>query len=283
MGYQPRAKTPRRTVHVYRKTLREAKSRKHSAKRLQEPEEKAVVSERQISELTFRRLHTLGSQRFGSFPFSEHFDRWFINVTAVLAEFESHPSIGVDDQFVAECTHALDTAKRQLEARRQKEILQEQEVRDLANYKNLLKQIDDRYVAQSRELRVQRRLDTKPLYSEISRLKQELDVVIRMKTGLFRGVSRKAREKKEAAVSSELNGKQTELEMAILTNSARQKQLREAYEQEREPVEEQIKRFRKTMRSLETDGSLEERWFACEALVDAVNGFLQRKAANQQT
>jgi hypothetical protein len=28
---------------------------------------------------------------------------------------------------------------------------------------------------------------------------------------------------------------------------------------------------------METDGSLEERWFACEALADAVNALMQRK------
>jgi hypothetical protein len=36
--------------------------------------------------------------------------------------------------------------------------------------------------------------------------------------------------------------------------------------------------FQKTIDAMETDGSLEERWFACEALADAVNTFLQRKA-----
>jgi hypothetical protein len=30
---------------------------------------------------------------------------------------------------------------------------------------------------------------------------------------------------------------------------------------------------------METDSSLEKRWFACEALIDAINSFLQRKAA----
>jgi hypothetical protein len=62
---------------------------------------------------------------------------------------------------------------------------------------------------------------------------------------------------------------------------AAQKRLREAYVEKREPVIEQIKYFKKTLRALETDGSLEERWFACEALIDAVNSFLQRKSIQQ--
>ena len=46
----------------------------------------------------------------------------------------------------------------------------------------------------------------------------------------------------------------------------------------REPVMGEIKKFRKIIQNLETDDSLEQRWFACEALIDAVNTFLQRKA-----
>jgi hypothetical protein len=45
-----------------------------------------------------------------------------------------------------------------------------------------------------------------------------------------------------------------------------------------EPELKQLKDYQKKTREIETDGSLEERWFACEALIDAVNSFLQRKA-----
>jgi hypothetical protein len=41
---------------------------------------------------------------------------------------------------------------------------------------------------------------------------------------------------------------------------------------------DEIKIFRRIIQKLETDDSLEERWFACEALIDSVNSFLQRKA-----
>ena len=87
------------------------------------------------------------------------------------------------------------------------------------------------------------------------------------------------REQKEIAVAQELNDKQTELEIFTLNLKAKQKQLREEYERRREPVLEQIKFFKKIIRELEADGSLEERWFACEALADSLNTFLQRKAA----
>ena len=64
----------------------------------------------------------------------------------------------------------------------------------------------------------------------------------------------------------------------MLNLKAQQKQLQEEYERKREPVQEQIKHFQKMIGNMETDGSLEERWFVCEALIDTVNNFLQRKA-----
>jgi hypothetical protein len=98
-----------------------------------------------------------------------------------------------------------------------------------------------------------------------------------MKTGFFRRVSRKKREQKEIAVAQELNDKQTELELVMLNFSAKHKELRTEYDRKREPVLEEIKKFRRIIQKLETDDSLEERWFTCEALIDAVNSFLQRK------
>jgi len=66
--------------------------------------------------------------------------------------------------------------------------------------------------------------------------------------------------------------------LVMLDFSAQQKEHRNEYERKREPVAEQIKRLKKLVRNSEVDGSLEDRWFACEALIDAVNTFLQRKA-----
>ena len=124
----------------------------------------------------------------------------------------------------------------------------------------------------------QRNREIKHLYSVINRLKKDQDEVIRMKTGFFRGISKKKREQKEIVVVQELNDKQTELELVMLDFGAKQKELRAEYDRKREPVLEEIKKFRRIIQNLETDGSLEERWFACEALIDSINSFLQRKS-----
>jgi hypothetical protein len=56
----------------------------------------------------------------------------------------------------------------------------------------------------------------------------------------------------------------------------------EVYEEKQAPVLEQIKNLENQIDELETDGSLEERWFTCEGLIDAVNTFLQRKMLHLQ-
>ena len=81
-------------------------------------------------------------------------------------------------------------------------------------------------------------------------------------------------------VAQQLNDKQRELELTILNLNAAKKHLKEEYERKKEPVFEQIKFYQEKIENLETDSSLEERWFACEALIDTVNTFLQRKATH---
>ena len=281
MGYQPRAKSPRGAIHGYKKSLREKrKDRKHIRRGIDQPvlEEKQVASEREVSELTLKRLHTLGIQKFGSSPFSEHFDRWLQNVTVVLDEFKSNPNIAVDDQFVKECSQTLFTIKNQLEAICRREATLDQELNNLSDWRTRLKLINKEYATLAGAIRSQRNREIKRLNVTINLLKKEQDEVIRMKTGFFHGVSKKKREQKEIAITQQLNDKQTELELVMLNFGTKQKELRVDYDQKREPVLEEIKKFRRIIQNLETDDSLEERWFACEALIDAVNIFLQRKA-----
>jgi len=282
MGYQPRVKSPRGAIHGYNKSLREKrKDRKRVHRRVGRPilEEKLTTTEREVSDHTLKRIHTLGIQKFGSSPFSEHFDRWLANATVVLEEFKSHPNIGVDDQFVTECSQIIYGIKHKLEDIRRRETALDQELNNLSDWRSRLKQINKEYATLTGTIKAQRNRQIRRLYTDINRLKKEQDKIIRMKTGFFRGVSRKKREKKEIEITQELNDKQSELELVMLDTSVKQKELRANYYEKRDPVLEEIKKFRGIIHTLETDGSLEERWFACEALIDAINSFLQRKAA----
>jgi len=281
MEFQHRARSPKRAIRQYKKSLHEKNKvinhvPRHVGRSIKE--EKPTATEREVSELTLKRLHVLGSQRFGSSPFSLHFDRWLVNVEAVLAEFQSHPSIGVDDQFVFECQRALANIKLQLEEKRHEEAELEQEIKTLSDSKRRLKQINIEYAAKLSTIRSRKNTEIKCLNRAIDELKSQQGQVIQMKTGFFRGVSDKERERKEMAIAAELDSKLTKLELVLLEYGAKRKQLRSEYDTKMEPELKQVKDYQKKTREIETDGSLEERWFACEALIDAVNSFLQRKA-----
>ena len=284
MGYQPRKKLSRDAIHEYRKSLQE---KSKNRKRIRDshgslPAEKAqILTEKEISEATLRRLHTLGSQKFGSSPFSEHFNRWLTNVSIVLDEFQTHPDIKVDKQFVTECTQTLSTIGAQLKERRRQETSLHQELKNLAYCRERLNQINSEYAAIASKIRGQKNKDIRRINSSINRLKEEQEEVIRMKTGLFRSVSKKEREQKEIVLVEELNNKQTELEIVILDFKNQQKILQDNYEKKKEPVLEQIYDLKKKIQHMDMDDSLEDRWFACEALIDSINSFLQRKAAGK--
>jgi hypothetical protein len=280
MGYRPRMGSPRasgRGNGTPRHEKAKARGRKHRSIGRSIGEEKHVATMEEVADRTLKRLRTLGSQRFASSPYSEHFDRWLMNLADVLSEFESSPNISVDDQFIRERLQILSDVELALEERRRKEASLEEAIRSLSNSKNLLERIKEEYATRAREIEGRKNSEIKRLYSNIDSLRGELDDTVRMKTGLFRGISKKARDQKETETTQGLNTGQRELELAMLDFTVVQERLRDEYERKRQPVIEQIRDRQKKIENLETDCSLEDRWFACEALVDAVNALLQRK------
>lgn len=101
-----------------------------------------------------------------------------------------------------------------------------------------------------------------------------------MKTGFFRGIPRKEREHREMEITQKLVDEQRAFELTTLEFKDSKEKLHDDYEQKTAPVSNQMKKIRKQLEDAETDSSLEDRWFACEALVDAVNNLLQRKNAS---
>jgi len=244
-------------------------------------EENHVATLKEVSDKTLKRIHILGIQKFGPSPFREHFERWLMNLTDVLTEFESNPNVNADEQFVKERTQILSAIKAELEERRRKETALEEAYKNLADSRNLLDQIKKEHATRMGKVKGQKNREIRRLNKNIDSLRAELDYIVRLKTGFFRGVSKKEREQKEMETTQEINAKQRELELAMLAFTEVQESLRDEYDGKRQPIVEQIRDCLKKIESLETDGSLEERWFACEALIDAVNTFLQRKTLQQ--
>jgi superfamily II DNA helicase RecQ len=280
MGYSHPPTKPRRTNRQY-KPLREAKENKRLRRGHAQPveEERKIPSEQEIAQDTLKRLHILGNQKFGVFPYSEHFDRWIKSVEAVLSEFAANPNIGIDEEFTQETTLTLNSIKITLDLIQRRETTVNQEVHSLSESKAKLQKINNQYATQASTVRGQKNNEIRRLNREIVLIKQQLDGVIRQKTGFLHFRSKKKREQEEIGIVEDLTNKQNALELAIMDLTQSQKALHEEFDRKREPVAEEIKKYQKRIEDLEVDGSLEERWFACEALADAVNMFLQRKAA----
>jgi DNA repair exonuclease SbcCD ATPase subunit len=240
-------------------------------------EESPVATAEEVVDKTLKRLQTLGNQKFASSPYSEHFSRWQADVAYVLSEFESSPNISVDEQFMKERSETLASVERKLEERRREEIALEEAVKKLSECKILLEHIQEEYIIKVGEIERQKNGEINRLNSKIDDIKGELDDIARLKAGLFRSVSKKAKAQKEAEATERLNTAQRELDLAAKDFTAEQERLRDEYERKKQSVIEQIQQHQKAIEQLEDDSSLEDRRVACEALVSAVNALLQRK------
>jgi hypothetical protein len=280
MGYQSRTRSNKKGIREYRKAFREKsktnkRSNKHATK--QDWEEKTTPSQQQIFEITLKRLHTLGNQKFGSSPFSEHFERWLLTVETVLDEFEAQPDINIDDQFTKERNQILTTIKMQLENHQQRENTIERQINSLSGAKKRLQQTNNEYLTKSLTLKNQKTITLKRLNNELEILKKEQDQIIKLKAGIFRGISKKEREQKETLAVQKHLDKQQEFEVTVLNFKEKQKQLKEEFEGKRDPLLEDVKNLQKCIKDIDEDSSLEERWLTCETLRDTINNFFQRK------
>jgi hypothetical protein len=241
--------------------------------------ENNVPTSEEVAERTLNRLRNLGSQVFALFPFSEHFGRWIIDLRVVLSEFESSPAVKVDDQFVKERSQILSNVALELEKRKGKEVSGEEAFRSLSNNRIFLEQIEEEHVARTKQTKNRKDVEIRRLSSNIDGLKAELDRINRMKTGIFRAISKKAKAQKEAEATRRLESAQGELTSAVQHFTAEQQKLRDEYERRKQPVIDQMQNQQKEIENQDIDESLEVRRAACEALINAVNALLARNEA----
>jgi hypothetical protein len=242
-------------------------------------EENHVSTKEEVVDRTLNRLRNLGSQRFAFSPYSEHFDRWLVDLKDVLSEFESSPTIDADDQFVKERSQILSNVELELDERRRKEASFKEASKDMSDCKILLERIEEEYASRVRGIKGQKNGEIKRLQCNIDSLKRELDDLARMKTGLFRAMSKKAKTQRETEATQRLNAAQEELASTEQHFTDEQERLRDEYERKKQPLVEQIRDRQKEIEDLEIDGSLEDRRVACEALASVVNSLLKRKTS----
>ena len=219
-------------------------------------EEHNVPTLEEVSDRTLNRLRSLGNQRFALSPFSEHFGRWLVDLRDVVFEFESSPTISVDGQFLKERSQILSNVEVDLEERRHKEATLDGITKDLSGNRILLERIEEEYTDKTKEIEGRKANEIKRLSSNIDGLREELDRIARIKTGIFRRVTEKAKAQKEAEATHRLNSEQRELALAMQHFSAEKEKLRDEYEKKKQPVIEQM------LESTERDRKPRDRWLS---------------------
>ena len=283
MAYQPRARTPRgfsRRPEKARPKTRTEKPRPSSSHIFMEEH---VPTCKEVVDRTLNSLRGLGSQRFAVPPFSEHFHRWILNLRGVMSEFESRPQVKADDQFREECTRILSDIDLALRENQAKEASVEKSIREvnqeLIDARNLLAQNDRQYASKIREIAKRKDLAVKPVVSKLGALKEELNRLVRMRTGFLRSVL-KAGARKEAETTHELDFAKGELATIEESFATEQERLLDEHERRRQQILERIANHQKEMDAIkassEVNDAVELREAACNTLIDAVNALLRR-------
>jgi|WetSurMetagenome_2_1015567.scaffolds.fasta_scaffold151337_1 hypothetical protein len=276
MGY--RSSGPRKgSGQKFQKTQHEKKTKAAQKKaNVKYVEETPVPSSQEILEKTLSSLNRLGLQVFAVSPFSQYFDDWLVNLRQAIAEFESNPSITVDEAFTTERTRIFADVEREIAEKRIREASLEESAKALQTENHRVVELDEAYATATRELGGKRNKELEALTKTVHDQEQELDRVQQAKTSLIFGFTKKAKAKKEAEVTQKLTAAKTELKLAVQNFKVEQDKLHDDYEQKKQVAMESVQRLEKEIEGIETDGSQAARQTACVALANAVKALSQR-------
>lgn len=284
MGFQPRTRTARdfgRRPGRSKSQTKPGKRQTGSGYRL---EEEHVATPTEVVDKTLNSLSRLGSQRFAVAPFHEHYDRWLLSVRNVLSEFEANPAVTVDDRFKEESSRVLSDIELTLKDSRAKETSNDEAVRRanrrLLDAKGLLAHAEREYAGKMSEIAGEREHAIKPVVTNLGKVREELNRIVRVRAGFLRGVSKKAKVQKTTEATQKLDSTKKELAKMEQSFASEQQRLRNEYQRTRRQILEQITDYQREIENLEagiqTDDALGARHAACNALISAVNSLLQR-------
>ena len=283
MGYQQRSSPRRSSGRAYGRERREkgkAKEKQHRSAGRNELEESHAPTWEEVADKAIHRLNNLGNQKFALSPFDEYFSNWLIDLREVLTEFESSPVVVVDDEFRGERSRILSSVGSELEKRRSERLSRDEAVKTLSGNKLLLERMETEHAEKTRELEQQKKAKTKRLTKDIEEFKDERDRIAQMKTGFFRRLSTKEKERMEDEATQQLVSARWDLKQATENFSAEKAKLRDEFERKKKPVIEQIQDQQKEVENQEIDWSVEARRDACIALTNAVDALYRRKKAS---
>jgi hypothetical protein len=268
----------RGNVH-HEKSKRKEQKHRSGGKYLLEASEAPAFEE--VVEKTLGRLGKLGGQSFACSPFSQYFDDWLLSLKSVLSEFESNPAVEVDEEFVKERSQVIADVELKLSERRNEEAVFEEATRMLAEQNTLLVQTDTECSYATQNLASERKSEIKGLTRRVHDLEEELEETLQTKVSILSPFARRSQSHKKAELNRKLDAAKSELDSAVKALEAEQEKFRDECEKKKQAILEQMRILEKKVGSLEADGSVDDRRFACEELVNVVKSLLQRKTSLQ--
>jgi len=277
MSFRPQPRSRRNAARQFSKSAHEKKikeKRERAAGRYFE--EETQVSAKELVEKTLNSLNRLGNQVFALSPFSQYFDDWLITLRQTVTEFESNPTMKIDDQFVKERSQIFLDVEGALAERRLGESSLDGEAKELAECNHLLAEADREYAERARELSIKRNSDVQRLSTEIRELEDDVASQEEIKFSFYKFNAKKKAAETLAETRKALKSKKNELEVTLASFTADQEKLHDSYEKKKQEITGKIDSLHKTLEKLETDTSVEPRQAACTALVNAIKTLLQR-------
>jgi hypothetical protein len=262
---------------LHHEKAKRKEQRHHSGGKYLVEESEAPTFE-EVVEKTLGRLQSLGDQVFAFSPFSQYYDDWLLSLKSVLSEFESNPAVKVDEEFVNARHQVIDDIERKLAERRREEAVLENTTRRLADQNHLLVQIDRDYAHETHQLASKRNSEIKRLTLRVHDFEEELEETSKMKASIFSPFARRAKSHRAAEVTRKLDAAKSELESVVKAFEVDQEKLHDEYEKRKQEIIEEVRILEKKIEDLDTDGSVDDRQFACEELVNSVKALLQRNA-----
>jgi hypothetical protein len=278
MSFRPQTGSRRNTARQYSRSAHEKKTKekkqRSGAKYLQE--ETPEVTAQEVADKTLGVLGKLGNQIFALSPFSQYFDDWLVNLRQVISEFESSPTIKVDEQFVKERSQIFLDVEGALAEKKLQESNLTDEAKALADNNHLIVETDKAYAEKTRELSNKRNADVQRLTHKIRELEDEAVNQQEIKISIFKPMARRSSAQKLAQTNQDLKDAKNELEVTLQNFTAEQEKLHDNYEKRKQELNETSDRLHRELEKLETDTSTSARQAACNALANAINALLKR-------
>ena len=285
MGYRPRPTMSRSSRRRSEKAKPKSGIQKTKIAHGPGYEQQEAPTSVRVLDKALGALRSLGNQRFGLPPFSEHFERWFLTLQTLLSDFRSNPVVSVDDQFLEECNKVLSDTEAVLKEGRIREASHREMMLSQLEAKNLLLQAEREYTAKAKQLANQEEEAVGPLSSKVKSLKEQLESIAQMKAGFFRGISKEEKAHREAEAKQKLDAAERELKEIAQSFQVKRETFKNEYERRRHQLLAQIEGQQGEPENLgsnmEVDTTVETRREVCNALIAAVHTLAERNASVQ--